>query len=56
VDEVPAGLECGLGVDDFASWQEGDAIDCFMVGGVPGAVSQCRVPLLKQGCLGIGEW
>jgi translation initiation factor IF-2 len=31
VDEVPAGMECGIGVDSFTSWNEGDAINCFMV-------------------------
>lgn len=31
MDEVGAGLECGLGVEDFTSWQEGDVLDCFLV-------------------------
>lgn len=31
VEEVAAGLECGVAVDDFTSWQEGDVIDAFRV-------------------------
>ena len=33
VDEVTEGTECGVGVDDFTSWQEGDVLDCFLVRG-----------------------
>ncbi|KAD3066706.1 hypothetical protein R6Q59_019084 [Mikania micrantha] len=29
VKEVNAGLECGIGVDDFNEWEEGDAIEAF---------------------------
>jgi hypothetical protein len=50
VDEVPAGLECGLGVDGFTAWQEGDVIDCYMVrggGGGGAAVFHC-----EGGCFG----
>lgn len=31
MDEVAAGLECGVGVEGFTQWNEGDSIDCFMV-------------------------
>ena len=31
VDEVGAGLECGVGVDGFSEWREGDVINCFSV-------------------------
>jgi translation initiation factor IF-2 len=24
-------LECGVGSDDYSSWQEGDVINCYMV-------------------------
>jgi translation initiation factor IF-2 len=30
VDEVQAGLECGVGAEDWQSWQEGDVISCYM--------------------------
>ncbi|KAG8047012.1 hypothetical protein GUJ93_ZPchr0008g12335 [Zizania palustris] len=29
VKEVGAGLECGLGVDDFDEWEEGDVVEAF---------------------------
>lgn len=29
VKEVGAGLECGIGVDDFDEWEEGDVIEAF---------------------------
>ncbi|OVA08599.1 Elongation factor [Macleaya cordata] len=29
VKEVNAGLECGIGVDDYTDWQAGDAIEAF---------------------------
>lgn len=29
VKEVGAGLECGIGVDDFDEWQEGDIVEAF---------------------------
>ncbi|XP_076935087.1 translation initiation factor IF-2, chloroplastic-like [Bidens hawaiensis] len=29
VKEVNAGLECGIGVDDFNEWEEGDVIETF---------------------------
>ncbi|XP_076940913.1 translation initiation factor IF-2, chloroplastic-like [Bidens hawaiensis] len=29
VKEVNAGLECGIGVDDFDEWEEGDVIETF---------------------------
>ncbi|KAL6848234.1 hypothetical protein ACP4OV_022362 [Aristida adscensionis] len=29
VKEVGAGLECGIGVDDFDEWEEGDIIEAF---------------------------
>ncbi|KAK1439714.1 hypothetical protein QVD17_05534 [Tagetes erecta] len=29
VKEVNAGLECGIGVDDFNEWEEGDVIEAF---------------------------
>jgi len=29
VEEVAAGLECGVGVDGFAEWREGDVVSCF---------------------------
>lgn len=31
MEEVAAGLECGLGVDDYTSWQENDTLDCYQV-------------------------
>lgn len=27
--QVAAGLECGVGVDDYDEWQEGDVIEAF---------------------------
>jgi hypothetical protein len=27
--QVGAGLECGIGVDDFDEWEEGDVIEAF---------------------------
>ncbi|TYI87851.1 hypothetical protein E1A91_D04G165000v1 [Gossypium mustelinum] len=29
VKEVNAGLECGMGVEDYDQWQEGDILDAF---------------------------
>jgi translation initiation factor IF-2 len=29
VEEVAAGLECGVGVEGFSDWKEGDIISCF---------------------------
>lgn len=29
VKEVASGFECGIGIDDFNGWQEGDIIDAF---------------------------
>ncbi|XP_062185769.1 translation initiation factor IF-2, chloroplastic-like [Phragmites australis] len=29
IKEVGAGLECGIGVDDFDEWEEGDVIEAF---------------------------
>ncbi|CAL5406092.1 unnamed protein product [Camellia sinensis] len=29
VKEVNAGLECGIGMDDFSDWEEGDIIEAF---------------------------
>ncbi|KAB2035587.1 hypothetical protein ERO13_D04G140701v2 [Gossypium hirsutum] len=29
VKEVNAGLECGMGVEDYDQWQEGDVLDAF---------------------------
>jgi translation initiation factor IF-2 len=29
VKEVAAGFECGIGIDSFSAWQEGDIIDAF---------------------------
>lgn len=31
VKEVAAGLECGVGVEGFSDWQEGDTIECFQM-------------------------
>ncbi|WIA43897.1 hypothetical protein OEZ86_010304 [Tetradesmus obliquus] len=31
VEEVQVGLECGVGADEWTSWQEGDVIKCYMV-------------------------
>ncbi|KXZ43734.1 hypothetical protein GPECTOR_81g182 [Gonium pectorale] len=31
VEEVPAGLECGLGADGFTEWQEGDVLECYLL-------------------------
>lgn len=31
VEEVPAGLECGVGCDDFTDWNEGDVIECYQL-------------------------
>lgn len=31
VEEVPAGLECGVACDDFTDWSEGDSIQCYQV-------------------------
>ena len=28
-NQVAAGLECGVGVDDFNEWQAGDSIEAF---------------------------
>eukprot|EP00878_Enallax_costatus_P012987 GHUV01013569.1.p2 GENE.GHUV01013569.1~~GHUV01013569.1.p2 ORF type:complete len:123 (+),score=45.51 GHUV01013569.1:176-544(+) len=30
VEEVPAGMECGVGAEDWLSWQEGDVIKCYL--------------------------
>ena len=27
--QVGAGLECGIGVDDFDEWEEGDVVEAF---------------------------
>jgi translation initiation factor IF-2 len=27
---VQAGLECGVGADNWTAWQEGDVIDCYI--------------------------
>jgi translation initiation factor IF-2 len=29
VDEVAAGLECGVGVEGFSEWREGDVLSCY---------------------------
>lgn len=29
IEQVNAGLECGIGVDDFNEWEEGDVIEAF---------------------------
>ncbi|MFQ6648467.1 hypothetical protein Gotur_021703 [Gossypium turneri] len=29
VKEVNAGLECGMGVEDYDQWQEGDILEAF---------------------------
>jgi translation initiation factor IF-2 len=29
--QVQVGLECGVGAEDFTSWQEGDIIKCYLV-------------------------
>ncbi|GIL67209.1 hypothetical protein Vafri_20631 [Volvox africanus] len=31
VEEVAAGLECGLGCDGFTEWAEGDTIECYLL-------------------------
>ena len=31
VKDVAAGLECGVGVADFAGWKEGDRLEVFQV-------------------------
>jgi len=31
VEEVQSGLECGVAAENFTSWQEGDAINCYML-------------------------
>lgn len=31
VDEVAAGLECGVGCDGFADWAEGDILECYLL-------------------------
>ncbi|KIY98912.1 Translation initiation factor IF-2 Flags: Precursor [Monoraphidium neglectum] len=31
VDEVAAGLECGVGVEGFTAFNEGDTLECFQV-------------------------
>ena len=31
VKEVKAGLECGIRLDNFADFEEGDKIDCFEI-------------------------
>lgn len=31
VNEVEAGTECGMGVEGFKDWQEGDVIECYEV-------------------------
>jgi translation initiation factor IF-2 len=31
VNEVSEGTECGLGVEDFLEWSEGDVLECFLV-------------------------
>jgi translation initiation factor IF-2 len=36
VKEVSKGLECGVRVDGFASWREGDHITAFQVSRGPG--------------------
>jgi translation initiation factor IF-2 len=29
--EIAAGYECGIGVNGFSEWEEGDVIECFAV-------------------------
>lgn len=29
IEQVSAGLECGIGVDDFSDWEVGDIIEAF---------------------------
>ncbi|KAG2490006.1 hypothetical protein HYH03_011472 [Edaphochlamys debaryana] len=31
VEEVSAGLECGVGCEGFTEWQEGDQIECYLL-------------------------
>ncbi|EFJ46366.1 hypothetical protein VOLCADRAFT_93234 [Volvox carteri f. nagariensis] len=31
VEEVSAGLECGVGCDGFAEWAEGDVLECYLL-------------------------
>ncbi len=31
VDEVSAGLECGLACDAFTNWEEGDSVECYLL-------------------------
>ena len=31
VESVEAGLECGVGIEGFLDWAEGDVIECFQV-------------------------
>lgn len=31
VSEVSEGTECGLGVENFLEWAEGDILECFQV-------------------------
>jgi translation initiation factor IF-2 len=31
VREVAAGFECGIGIDKFQSWQEGDIIEVYQM-------------------------
>lgn len=31
VSEVVAGLECGVGIDEFSDWQEGDRIEAYLL-------------------------
>lgn len=31
MEEVAAGLECGLGCDGWTDWAEGDTIECYLM-------------------------
>lgn len=31
MNEVASGLECGLGIDAFWEWAEGDAVECYLM-------------------------
>ena len=30
VEEVSIGVECGVGVEGFTEWNEGDVLECFL--------------------------
>lgn len=44
VKEVAAGLECGVGVEDFTGWKEGDTLELFEVKIKQQTLEEARLP------------